>query len=198
MVDSQAEALQLAQISAIDVDSLQQEVIGLLDNINLLIDDTQTELDNSAEDKYNQFQAQISAAGHNVANLELRMAIVAPMKAGKSTIINAIAGEELLPSCAVAMTTIPTEIVFNSEVKQPVLKLSQDTLNLFQQLEQELRQKANQVGIESLQQRLSRYPHLQDLFAEVVVANDFELKEKVRGHKAISTVLNRLNHLIRL
>ncbi|MEM7760068.1 MAG: dynamin family protein, partial [Cyanobacteria bacterium P01_A01_bin.40] len=47
-------------------------------------------------------------------------------------------------------------------------------------------------------QRLSRYPHLQDLFAEVVVANDFELKEKVRGHKAISTVLNRLNHLIRL
>ena len=198
MVDFQAGSQQLEQINAIDVDSLQQEVIGLLDQINLLIDHTQADLDSSGDHKYNQFQAQISAAGRNVANLELRMAIVAPMKAGKSTIINAIAGEELLPSCAVAMTTIPTEIVFDSEINQPVLYLSQDTLDVFQQLEQDLRQKVAQVGITSLQQRLSRYPHLQDLFAQVAAGTDFAVREEVTGQKAISTVLNYLNHLIRL
>ncbi len=198
MVDLKADSQQLRQTAAIDVDSLQLEVISLLDQINLLIDHTQADLDSSADDKYDQFQAQISAAGDNVANLELRMAIVAPMKAGKSTIINAIAGEELLPSCAVAMTTIPTEIVFDSEINQAVLCLSKDTLDIFQQLEQELRKKVEQVGIAPLQQKLSRYPHLQDLFAEVAAGTEFSLGESVTGQKAIATVLNRLNHLIRL
>ena len=198
MVDFQAGSQQLEQINVIDVDGLQQEVIGLLDQINLLIDHTQADLDSSGEHKYNQFQAQISAAGRNVANLELRMAIVAPMKAGKSTIINAIAGEELLPSCAVAMTTIPTEIVFDSEINQPVLYLSKDALDVFQQLEQDLRQKVAQIGITPLQQKLSRYPHLQDLFTKVVASTEFSVGEEVTGQKEITTVLNYLNHLIRL
>ncbi|MEL6438450.1 MAG: dynamin family protein [Cyanobacteria bacterium J06621_8] len=198
MVHSQADSRQLKPSSSLDVDGLQQEVIGLLDQINLLIDDTQTELDNFNVDKYNQFQAQISAAGNSVANLELRMAIVAPMKAGKSTIINAIAGEELLPSCAVAMTTLPTEIVFDSQVKQPTLQLSSETRSLFEQLEEDLRHQVERLGLESLQAKLSRYPHLQDLFAEVVVTKESQLQEQVSGHQAIATVLNRLNHLIRL
>ena len=38
------------------------------------------------------------------------MTIIAPMKAGKSTIINSIIGQELLPSHSAAMTTLPTAI----------------------------------------------------------------------------------------
>ena len=83
--------------------------MALLDEIKILIDNTQADLNNSAvQTNYNQFQAQIATAGQNVADLQLRMAIVAPMKAGKSTIINTIAGQELLPSCAVAMTVFST------------------------------------------------------------------------------------------
>jgi len=81
------------QKNSIQLDSLQQEVIGLLDEIGILIDNTQEDLNNHASEsevKYDQFQQQITAAGQNVADLQLRMAIVAPMKAGKSTIINAI------------------------------------------------------------------------------------------------------------
>ncbi|MBE9044231.1 dynamin family protein [Pleurocapsales cyanobacterium LEGE 10410] len=197
MVDVKAES-QVGNQNVIDVDSLQQEVIELLDDINLLIDDTQADLNSLAEPKYNQFQQQIAAAGQNVADLQLRMAIVAPMKAGKSTIINAITGQELLPSCAVAMTTIPTEITFNSEIDRPILHLSSDTRDLFGKLERELRQNVERLGIAPLQQRLSRYPHLLDLFAQVAASNDFTLTEKVTGVDAIATVLNRLNHLIRL
>ncbi len=135
MVNLDSGSQQSKQIDAIKNDSLQQEVIDLLDQINRLIDDTQANLSNSDELKYDRVQTQISAAGQNVANLELRMAIVAPMKAGKSTIINAIAGQELLPSCAAAMTTIPTEIVFKTQQKQALLHISADSLSLFQQLE---------------------------------------------------------------
>ena len=195
MVDSQAHSQQSEH--TIDLDSLQQEVIALLDDVNLLIADTKADL-NSNEQQYDRFQAQIAAMEQNVANLELRMAIVAPMKAGKSTIINAIAGQELLPSCAVAMTTIPTEIVFNPQKKQAVLYLSQNTLALFQQIEQQLKQKVDRLGIAPLQQRLSRYPHLLDLFAEVAAVDDFTLTEETVGQEEITRVLNRLNHLIRL
>ena len=197
MVDLPALSQQL-QSHPIDLDSLQQEVITLLDDINLLITDTKADLSDSNKLQYDRFQAQISAMEQNVANLELRMAIVAPMKAGKSTIINAIAGQELLPSCAVAMTTIPTEIVFNPQKQQSVLCLSKDTIELFQNLEQQLKHKVERLGIEPLQQRLSRYPHLLDLFAEVVASNNFALAETVSGQEAIIKVLNRLNHLIRL
>lgn len=181
-----------------DIDGLQQNVMGLLNEINLFIEETQRDLDSVAEPKYHRFQEQIAAAGRNVAELQLRMAIVAPMKAGKSTIINAIAGQELLPNCAVAMTTIPTEIVFSRNLKQPVLKLSLDTVKLFQNLELNLRSKIDSIGIEALQQKLNRYPHLLDLFAEIATGHNFILPAKISDRPMIVKTLNRLNHLIRL
>ncbi len=189
------------QKHSIELDSLQQEVIGLLDEISVLIGNTQEDLNNHASEsevKYDQFQQQITAAGQNVADLQLRMAIVAPMKAGKSTIINAIAGQELLPNCAVAMTTIPTEIVFNTELNEPILYLSQEILTLFQDIDRDIRQQIQQSGIESLQQKLNRYPHLLDLLTEVTNSTDSPFAEQVVGRKAIATALNRLNHTIRL
>ena len=185
-------------LSNINIDSLQQDVAKLLDEINLLIKHTQADIDSSTKAKYDRFQTQIAAAGQNVADLELRMAIVAPMKAGKSTIINAIAGQELLPSCAVAMTTIPTEIAFNHDIKQPVLNLTQDTIDLFQSLENDLKDKVKTWGIESLQQKLSRHPHLIDLFAKIIASKNYSFTEETIGQKAISDTLNRLNHLIRI
>lgn len=59
------------------------------------------------------------------------MAIVAPMKAGKSTIINAIVGQEILPSRSTAMTTLPTKVVFNSKLTEPTLTLSDEILSVF-------------------------------------------------------------------
>ena len=182
----------------IDVEDLQQEVIELLNEVDRLIDDTQSNLDSVAKPKYNRFQTQIAAASKNVADLELRMAIVAPMKAGKSTIVNAIAGQELLPSCAVAMTTIPTEIVFDTNVKQPALYLTPDTIILFQKIVKDMKEQAESSGIESLQQKLNRHPHLQDLLGKIVTSNSFAFKRKTIGQRAIANTLDSLNHTIRL
>jgi ABC-type thiamine transport system ATPase subunit len=51
------------------------------------------------------------------------MTIVAPTSAGKSTVINAIAGQDLLPRRNDPMTVLPTEIVFSREVENPKLIL---------------------------------------------------------------------------
>ena len=65
----------------------------------------------------------------NIERFELRMAVIAPMKAGKSTIINALIGENILPTRATSMTTLPTEVVFNREIEQPILILTKDVIN---------------------------------------------------------------------
>lgn len=180
------------------IENLQQEVIDLLDEITSLIDKTQFNLTNEASSsKYNQFKQQFAKASQNVADLQLRMAIVAPMKAGKSTIINAIAGQELLPSCATAMTTLPTEIVFSTKLKEPILTLAAETLTIFQEIYQDIKQQITNSGIESLKQRLARYPHLLDLLGEINRL-DFPFSHKVEGREAINKALNHLNHIIRL
>jgi hypothetical protein len=180
------------------IENLQQEVINLLDGINSLIDHTQASLtQDTSNQKYSQFQQQLAEASHNVADLQLRMAIVAPMKAGKSTIINAIAGQELLPSCATAMTTLPTEIVFSTQLKEPILTLAAETRNIFQNIYQDIKQQIANSGIESIQQRLGRYPHLLDLLKDINAA-DFPFDAKIVGRAAINQALNHLNHLIRL
>ena len=178
---------------------LQQEVIGLLNEVASVIDITQKNLSgDSSSQKYTQFQQQIAEASQNVADLQLRMSIVAPMKAGKSTIINAIAGQELLPSCAVAMTTIPTEIVFNSNLSEPTLNLTQNTLNIFQEIYLGIKQQIQQSGLDSLCQKLARYPHLLKLLTEIDTASNLSFTTQIVGRQSIVNTLNRLNHIIRL
>ncbi|GAB4533007.1 MAG: hypothetical protein Tsb0014_17960 [Pleurocapsa sp.] len=183
----------------IQLNDLQQEVISLLDDISALIDHTQGSLNHETSDrKYDLFQQQVAQAGQSVTDLQLRMAIVAPMKAGKSTIINAIAGQELLPSCAVAMTTIPTEIVFDVQLTEPVLNLTPHTLSVFQGFYSQIQQQIKTVGIDSIKQRLSRYPHLLDLLNEIATTENPPFQSQIKGRKGISATLNRLNHIIRL
>ena len=181
------------------IENLQQEVIDLLADICTLVDETKDSLvNNESNSKYTRFKEQCSAASKNVADLQLRMSIVAPMKAGKSTIINAIAGQELLPSCATAMTTLPTEIAFSTEIQEPILTIPQTVIQIFGEIYQDIKQQLNKFGIESLQDKLARYPHLTNILVEVRKAKNIHFENKIEGRIAINQTLNRLNHLIRL
>jgi predicted GTPase len=95
----------VAEVLKPNVQDLQKDVVELLEGISKLMDRASSVLGaDGVENKYTQYQKQISDEAHKVQNLELRMAIVAPMKAGKSTITNAIIGQEILPSRNSAMT----------------------------------------------------------------------------------------------
>lgn len=59
-----------------------------------------------------------------VNNFELVLAVVGTMKSGKSTVINALVGYELLPNRDLPMTTIPTIITHKEGQKVPQMEFS--------------------------------------------------------------------------
>ena len=154
----------VAEVLTPNVQDLQQDVIELLGEISNLMNRASTALSSdSVDNKYADFEKQIRNETSKVENLELRMAIVAPMKAGKSTIVNAVAGQDILPSRNSAMTTLPTEIIFDAELDQPILTLSPEVLAVFQNTLVSLRDRINEQGLERVKERLANYPILQEM-----------------------------------
>ncbi|RHW21391.1 dynamin family protein [Pseudomonas jilinensis] len=89
---------------------------------------------------------QISALASDnvkVQALESTIAVIGTMKAGKSTTINALIGEEVLPHRLTAMTTLPTLIRHKPGQKEPVLKLHK--LDVFKALLAEVNAQAATV-----------------------------------------------------
>ena len=181
-----------------NVQELQKDVIALLEQISDLMHRASTDIgSDSTDNKYEKFQQEVAQEVDKVKNLELRMAIVAPMKAGKSTIINAIIGQDILPSRNAAMTTLPTEIVFNTELTEPTLTLSAEILLVFQDTHLALQDKIQQLGNQGLEEKIAQYPHLVDLVQEIK-NTVFPTRDITTGREEIIKTLTRLNDIIRL
>ena len=181
-----------------NIQDLQGDVTDLLKDISKLMRRAKNDLSNdNSGDKYGDAQQEVEQAIRNVENLELRMAIVAPMKAGKSTIINAIVGQDLLPSRNAAMTTIPTKISFNDSVEKPRLLLSENTLSVFKNTWDSLHQKMNSLEKSEIESIISQYPHLKELAREIK-NNSFYISSEIEGKDNISLVLTKLNDIVRL
>ncbi|MDT0483030.1 dynamin family protein [Streptomyces doebereineriae] len=84
--------------------------------------------------------AELNRHLESVRELQLVMPIVAPMKAGKSTLINAIVGYQLLPARANPMTTVPTRIILveGMALDRPELTIPDSLLSLYDTLERKL------------------------------------------------------------
>lgn len=183
----------------LNVQDLQTEVIDLLGQISALMGQASVAISvDGAGEKYGKFQQEVAQAARSVEDLELRMAIVAPMKAGKSTIINAIIGQELLPSRNAAMTTIPTEIVFDANLKEPKLTLSPETSKVFQETFFALQQKIRELGNERVREKIAQYPHLAKLLLGIQAKTGGSIDEEITGRQRIINNLGALNDIIRL
>ncbi len=177
-----------------NVQDLQQDVIDLLGEISSLMNGASTALSSdNVSQKYAEFEQQVSQEAEKVKNLELRMAIVAPMKAGKSTITNAIVGQEILPSRNAAMTTLPTEIIFDAELTEPVLYLSSEILAVFQETLLVLRRRIDDMGIEQAKQELAQYPHLTQMPNKIQKSVGLSIPAKSEGRENIIHTLTSLN-----
>ena len=181
-----------------NIQDLQADLLDLLKDISELMAKAQQNLnEENSQKKYTESYKQIEQEIQKVDNLELRMAIVAPMKAGKSTIINAIVGQDLLPSRNAAMTTIPTKISFDNSVNKPSLALTENTLKVFQNTWENLHLQINHLSKPELERLISQYPHLTEL-AEKIKSDRFYIPSQVSGKEDISLVLTQLNDLVRL
>jgi Dynamin family len=182
-----------------NVQDLQQDVIDLLGEISSLMNSASTALSSdNVSQKYAEFEQQVSQEAEKVKNLELRMAIVAPMKAGKSTITNAIVGQEILPSRNAAMTTLPTEIIFDAELTKPVLYLSSEILAVFQETLLVLRDRIDDMGIEEALEKLAQYPHLAKIPKQIQKSVGLSIPAKSQGRDNIIHTLTSLNDIVRV
>ncbi|NGR06501.1 hypothetical protein G5B41_02910 [bacterium SGD-2] len=128
-------------------------------------------------------------------NLEMVLAVVGPMKAGKSTTINAIVGAEVLPNRNRAMTALPTLIRHTPGATRPRLLLAKtEPLNKL---------------ISTLRRTLkSRGPDVWDRLATVHETDVEVLRNRVRrslpfvgryeGEEAVYAILKELNDVARL
>jgi len=188
--------------TTINVIELQRQIISQLTEVqNLMKQVSRLGMSDDFRHRYAQYESDIHRNRQNVERLELKMAIIAPMSAGKSTIINAIVAQELLPVSATAMTAIPTEIVFSADLEQPHLTLTQDTVHLFHKTAHTLQNRMRLLGDEGLNNAIAEYPHLKELVNRIQDSLDLileEIKEKTEGIENINKALYLLNHIIRL
>ncbi|HBA9158479.1 TPA: dGTPase [Escherichia coli] len=128
------------------------------------------------------------------ARREMVLAVVGTMKAGKSTTINAIVGQEILPNRNRPMTSVPTLIRHVPGKTEPVLHLEhiQPVRNLLSTLQQKLATPAGQQAVQTLQQTGDTRELLD------ILANDGWLKNEYHGEEEIFTGLASLNDLVRL
>ncbi len=169
----------------VDFPAVHQETIALLEQISQFFNAR-----NTAESR--RYQEQIE----HQRSLELRMTIVAPMKAGKSTIINALIGQELLPSHSAAMTTLPTEIMFAPQSAEPVLRLGASFIADCAALAGRIRQEIEQRGLDWAHNQAKQYPHLKPLLNSL--REEFCLSGRIAGQGQVAEVLTKLNHIVRL
>lgn len=189
----------VAEVQKSNMQRLQTNAIDLLGQVGSLLHRVSTALSSdSASEKYAKFQREVADATRNVSDLELRMAIVAPMKAGKSTIINAIVGQELLPSRNAAMTTLPTEIIFDPQLAEPVLVLTQQIQDVFRDTFIALQRKISELGLARVQERMAQYPHLAKLPEKIQGMTGIAIDSKISGRLPIINSLRALNDIIRL
>lgn len=128
------------------------------------------------------------------ARREMVLAVVGTMKAGKSTTINAIVGQEILPNRNRPMTSVPTLIRHVPGKTEPVLHLEhiQPVRNLLITLQEKLATPAGQQVAQTLQQTEDTRELLD------ILTDDGWLKNEYHGEEEIFTGLASLNDLVRL
>lgn len=130
-------------------------------------------------------------------SLEMVLAVIGTMKAGKSTAINAIVGMEILPNRETAMTTLPTlirnkhgqrEPILKIETIAPLLELSKDIAEILQLL--------NDAEISQIE--LHGTEDGKALISQLIEQNGYKFNTKYQGQAAIFEFLKHLNDIMRL
>ena len=125
--------------------------------------------------------------------LDLVLAVVGTMKAGKSTAINAIIGTEVLPTRNRPMTALPTLIRHTPGTTKPVLRFEnrQPINDHASRLRGEMKKSRH-----DLRDEMDRDPHFHDLVDSIDKGEDF--KGIYEGASEIAEFLKDLNDLVRL
>lgn len=131
---------------------------------------------------------------HKLETLDMVLAVVGTMKAGKSTTINAIVGTEVLPNRNRPMTALPTLIRHTPGQTEPLLKFEncQPINDLISDLHEVIK---NPKSSEALQ-NLDNNQDMNELM--LLIKNKTSFKPSYSGPEEIFWFLKSLNDLVRL
>ena len=197
-----------------DPDALRDSAIAVItyvrdamnEGVELLRDHDRLLVENQSDHR---LDAEIKAINENLRLVneslkrvklgELTMTIVAPTSAGKSTVINAIAGQDLLPSRNDAMTVLPTEIVFSREVTCPKLILDKALMTLLREAWRQLHEKFQRIGLdEAIKQATKNDFPRENAIKEILNSSSVSFQSEVVESNSIQVELIRINDLLRL
>lgn len=138
--------------------------------------------------------AMLHGEASKLEHLDMVLAVVGTMKAGKSTTINAIVGSEVLPNRNRPMTALPTRIRHTPGQKEPLLHMENNgPLN-------DLLKKLNQaLATPDGQDIREGYKHEPDMAKLLQFIQDHgQFSQTHNGPQAIFDFLKGLNDLVRL
>jgi signal recognition particle receptor subunit beta len=180
-------------------DAMNEGVALLRDHDRLLVENQSDHQLDSEITAINENLRLVNESLKRVKLGELTMTIVAPTSAGKSTVINAIAGQDLLPSRNDPMTVLPTEIVFSREVAKPELFLSEDLMTLLPKVLRLLHQELEEIGLEkAVEQATKKHFPRENVIQEILKGSSVAFQSEVKESNRIQSELIRINDLLRL
>ncbi|MCX6316611.1 MAG: dynamin family protein [Bacteroidetes bacterium] len=181
-----------------DLAVVQNGTIDGIKTLSNLVSEISATLSEEQQKEYNLLKSALDNESGKLEKLELTTAIVAPMKSGKSTIVNAIAGQELLPTRNAAMTTLPTEVVLTANDVPARLILSDQLIAAYREIAGAIKARIKNDPGERLKV-LDPAPHL-DKTMEFITAGNSEslIAGEVTGAADIVDALLLLNEIIRI
>lgn len=130
-------------------------------------------------------------------DLEMVIAVVGTMKAGKSTTINAIVGHEVLPNRNYPMTALPTVVTHVKGKKNPILFFPNS--QPISDLSKKVAEKINSLTQDELTEKdFLNHKEVEPLKYELSKHGELHLPETNEGQEAIFAFLKDLNDLMRL
>ena len=147
----------------------------------------------ASEEDIRQFISQINEEHIKVEQLRMTLAFIGPMKSGKSTLINAIVGVEVLPSRSGAMTTLPTLITHTDGCKEPVLRFPKP--EPFDDLIKSISKKLKSIQAISDDVDGSDY---QQTLMRIQEGELTQIKREYKGEAGICSFMKDLNDLVRI
>ena len=174
--------------------NLQKETVELLTASSALMGQVKSILGNG----YQKQQELIEHEIRKISKSELLIGIIAPMKAGKSTVINAIIGMQLLPSHNKGMTVLPTEIELRHDITVPILTMTKGTKDILQTFAANLKKTMKEKGKKWVDEQIEEYSYLEPLIDNILNGKWDTLPNECKGQEQIATFLTGMNHIIRL
>ena len=178
-----------------EAERLLQLALRHLETVNALpghlVGDLQSE---SGSPAFTAQQDTLTNELRKITRLEMVLAIVGTMKAGKSTTINAIVGTEVLPNRNRPMTALPTLIRHTPGQKEPVLNFIH--VEPIERLMHELQERLEHIDRAKLALKLEMDKDMNALLERIVGGVAFE--KYYLGAQPIFQCLKSLNDLVRL